>query len=375
MRQLSDGKIGVGMIGLGGFGYFLHREWSKLDEIGLVAGSDENPARIPATAGEFQFYQDYKDLLADPRVEIVAISTPPSTHAPMALAAIESGKHVLIEKPVALTAEQGRKITEAARKAKVVATVDFMLRFNPLVEGIRNIIKAGVFGKPRRVDLRNYATQETVPEGHWFWDQGISGGILIEHGVHFFDMTRWMLDSDAKQATGLSAWRNDDQEDRMFAAVRFVDDVIGTYWHSFSRPLAIETTMFHIAFDLGEVDICGWIPLSASFFGWTDDKGVAALNQHLPGVELTIEDMIPMDARSSDQVYRVSSSVKGTAAISQPKVEVYGDLVRAMMLDVVAAVRDSSHKLRVTLDDAIAAVAIAEQATAASHDQPMLPVD
>jgi predicted dehydrogenase len=372
---MGNNRPGVGIIGLGGFGHFLLREWSKLNEIRIVAVSDENPARVPASAGELRFYQNYHDMLDDPDVQIISIATPPCTHTPMALAAIEKGKNVIIEKPIALSAADGRKIAEAAKKAGVVATVNFMLRFDPLVEGMRKVIEAGVFGQPRRVDLRNYATQETVPPGHWFWNHAAAGGILIEHGVHFFDMSSWMLDSSARKATGLSVWRNNEQEDRMFAAVEFENDVIGTYWHSFSRPVVLETTSFHMAFDLGEVEIKGWIPLSASFFGWTNDAGVAALREHLPGLELDVEELSPLNAESSNRVYPVNVSVRGTAQVEQPKIEVYGNLVRAMMLDVIAAIENPKHKLRVTLEDGIAAVAIAEQATKAAHNEPMLPVE
>ncbi len=370
---MADDKLGVGLVGMGGFGHFLLREWSKLDDIRLIAGSDENLVQVPKIES-FRFYRDYHDLLEDPQVQIVSIAAPPSTHVPIALDAIEKGKNVLIEKPVALTAMDGKKVEEAARSAGVVATVDFMLRFNPLVEGMKKVIESGVFGKPRRLDLRNYATQDTVPPGHWFWNHEVSGGILIEHGVHFFDMSSYLIDSSAVEATGLSVWRNQEQEDRMFAAVKFDNDVIGTYWHSFSRPMALETTTFHMAFDLGEVEISGWIPLNASFFGWTDELGIDALKKYLPGLDLSVSEIAPVYAQSSDQAYPVSASVKGTAGLLQPKMEVYGDLVREMMMDIVKAVRDPGHKLRVNMDDAIAAVAVAEHATKAAHSELMLPV-
>lgn len=360
---MKNGKFGLGIVGMGGFGHFLLREWSKLEDIEIVAVSDEDPARAPENRPEIKFYRTYEELLDDPDVDIVSIATPPSTHLPMSLAGIAKGKHLLIEKPLALSAEDGRRIADAAKQAGVVATVNFMLRFDPLVEGMRKVIEAGVFGSPKRVDLRNYATQDTVPPGHWFWDQSVSGGIMIEHGVHFFDMTSYMLGTKAKEATGLSAWRNDEQEDRVFAAVRFENDVIGTYWHSFTRPVALETTTFHIAFDLGEVEISGWIPLTASFWGWTDEAGAEALRKHLPGLDLTVEAFPPIQTNASGRTYPVSASVRGTTRVEEPKLEVYGTLVRANLSDVVKAIRDPNHKLKVTLEDGIAAVAIAEEAT------------
>lgn len=372
---MDNKKLGIGIIGLGGFGDFLLWEWSKSDEYAVVAACDRDPARAPVGTTDLRFYQDYNELLDDPKVDIVSIATPPSTHVSIALAAIERKKHVLIEKPVAISAADGRVIAEAAKEAGVVATVNFMLRFDPLVEGMRQIVAAGVFGKPRRLDLQNYATQDTVPPGHWFWNQDVSGGIMIEHGVHFFDMSSYILGYKAKEATGLSMWRNQSQEDRVFAAVKFEDDVVGTYWHSFTRPMALETTTFHMAFDLAEFHISGWIPLSATFFGWTNDRGVEALRKYLPGLKMEVEELKAFDTSASELTYRVSASVKGTTEIEQPKLEVYGSLLRAMMSDVVAAIKDPSHKLRVTLEDGINAVAIAETATESAHCGRMLPVE
>ncbi len=369
-----NNKPGIGIIGLGGFGCFLLREWLKSDEVQIVAVSDENPSRTPPEAEHLKFYSDYREMLDNPDVNIVSIATPPSTHLSMALAAIEKGKHVLIEKPVALSQSDGKRIAEAAKRVGVVATANMMLRFDPLVEGMRKVIEAKVFGEPRRIDLRNYATQETVPPGHWFWNHDVSGGIIIEHGVHFFDMSSYMIGSRATRASGITQWRNPDQEDRVFAVVRFENDVLGTYWHSFSRPMPLETTTFHMAFDLGEVEISGWIPLTASFFGWTNEDGLAALRKHLPGLKVEIEKMDLATAESSDKRYPVSLSIKGSAEVQHPKLEVYGHLVREMISDVVAAINDPDHKLRITIEDAIAAVSVAEQATKSAQSSPMLPV-
>jgi predicted dehydrogenase len=362
---MRNNKFGLGIVGMGGFGQFLLQEWSRLDDIAVVATSDENPECAPENRDDVKFYQSYSQMLDDPEVDIVSISTPPSAHLRMSLEAIAKGKHLLIEKPLALSAEDGRRIAEAARQAGVVATVNFMLRFDPLVEGMKRVIEAGVFGKPRRVDLSNYATQGTVPSGHWFWNQGISGGIMIEHGVHFFDMTSYMLGVRAIDAVGMSAWRNSEQEDRVFAAVRFEDDVIGTYWHSFTRPKPLEITTFRIAFDLGDVEIDGWIPLAATFKGWTNESGLESLREHLPGLQMTVEDFPATNTDSSGLTYPVSKSVIGRAQVEQPKLEVYGNLVRANLMDVVAKIKNPSHELRVNLEDGIAAVAIAEKATEA----------
>lgn len=368
-----EDTIGIGVIGLGGFGRFLVEQWSVMDNIKISAVSDADPS-CASYFPSIRFYPDYHNLLEDSDVQIVSIATPPSTHAPIALAAIGHGKNVLIEKPVALNTADACRIKEAALKQGVVATVNFVLRYSPVVEGVRKIIDKGVFGAPRRIDLRNYATQDTVPPGHWFWDRSISGGIMVEHGVHFFDMSRYILDKQPLEAAGYSVWRNSEQEDRVFGIVRFEDDIVGTYWHSFTRPKAIETTTMHIACDLGEIEISGWIPLEVSFWGWTDESGLQTIKDCLPGVQMDIGDMHNFEVASCDRIYRVNAEVRGCAGLGIPKLDAYGNLVRAVLADMVMAVKHPDHVMNVTIDDAISALAVAERTTAELGDSLLWPI-
>jgi len=364
---MADGHLGIGIIGLGGFGGFLVKQWNDKEDARVVAASDQEPDRAPDESEGIKFYTTEEDLLQDPDVHIVSIATPPSSHCDLALAAISAGKHVLIEKPLALTADDARRIARAAASAGVIAAVNFMLRYNPLVAALKQIIERGVFGKVRRVDLRNYATQDTVPEGHWFWDRKVSGGILIEHGVHFFDMASWLLGSKADEVKGLAVERKAGMEDRVFAAVRYESGAVGTFWHSFSRPMDLETTTFQLAFDLGEIDVQGWVPLSASYWGWTSDDGLEVLRTILPDPAMRIERLAQRIARSSEFEYAVSHAVRGHFALPKPKLDVYGDCLRSIMRDIVQAIRDPNHSLRVTAEDGVAAVQTAELASADAH--------
>ena len=88
----------IGLIGYGGFGRFLHESWSQIGGVAIGAVSDVNPAADP---GDIRFYADWRQLVTDPEIDIVAVATPPSLHAGMTIAALENGKHVLVEKPVA----------------------------------------------------------------------------------------------------------------------------------------------------------------------------------------------------------------------------------------------------------------------------------
>lgn len=357
-------KKGIGIVGYGGFGEFIHKAWDKLPNAKVVAVCDADPKRAPA--GDAAFYRDISALLTDPKVDIVSIATPPNTHKNMAVDAVRAGKHVLVEKPLALNEAEALEIKRSAEAAGSVVTVDFVLRYNHIVEVMREMTQSEVLGKPRRCDLRNYAMQDTVPEGHWFWEPEVSGGILVEHGVHFFDLASWVLDTRAADACGLAVERKPGMQDRMFAGVHYQNDVIGTFWHSFSRPRELETTTFHFAFDLGEVEIIGWIPLELCVWGWTDKPGfdkLKSLGFDLAGARR----MEPVRACSSEYAYDVEYELKTTLKLNEPKLEIYAANLRAIMSDLIAAIEDPSHKLRVTLDDAIEAVRVAEMATRSTH--------
>ncbi len=354
-------RKGIGIIGYGGFGEFTHKAWNKMENAHVVAICDADPKRAPG--GDAAFYTDAGGLLADPNVDIVSVATPPNTHKDLAIAALRARKHALVEKPLALNEADGLEIKRVAEEAGRVATVNFVLRYNRIVEMLRELTQHGVLGKPRRCDLRNYAMQDTVPEGHWFWNPEVSGGILTEHGVHFFDLAGWVLDTRAAVTCSMSAKRKPGMEDRVFAAVHYENDVIGTYWHSFSRPRELETTTFHFAFDLGEIEVIGWIPLELCIWGWTDKQGLDRIKGLKQDIDIDAKRMNPSKAHSSEFFYEVEYEVNARVRLDQPKLEIYAQNLRDLMADFIIATDDPTHELRVTIDDAIEAVRVAEMAT------------
>lgn len=358
----DPGTKGIGIIGYGGFGAFLHQAWDKMDQAHVVAVCDADASRNP---GGIAFYNAAVDLLADENVDIVSVVTPPSTHKDLAIQALQAEKHVLVDKPVALTEKDGLLIKRVAETTGQVATVNFMLRYDPIVEALREIVTSGVLGKLCRADLRNYATQESVPEGHWFWDPAQSGRILVEHGVHFFDISNWVIGSPAGDIFSLGVDRKPGIEDRVFAAVKHGDGTVGTYWHSFTRPRELETTSFHFAFDLGEVEMLGWIPLELRIWGWTDDLGFEKLRALGARIEST--EIGPRTTGATGLEYEVKYEINAVIKLDKPKSDVYSDLLRALMADMILAIDDPGHAMRVTLSDGIEAVRIAQEATEFAH--------
>lgn len=375
----------VGIVGFGGFGQFLRHSWEKLDNITVTAVADKIADRNPG--GDINFYNDWAELANDEEIDIVSICTPPSTHAEIACAMMESGKNVLIEKPMATTVDDARKIIATREKTGKVATVNYMIRFNPLMEKIAELAASGVLGKLRHFNLENYAQDEGLPADHWFWDKEVGGGILIEHAVHFIDILHSLTDQKFDRIYGLKHDRNDRQEDQVMAAVHYDGGLIATHYHSFARPGFFEDTSMRLNFDLAEFDIYGWIPLCANIRAISDGEGIKKIQQ-IPGFKMHNSCSVfdakdhsrpdgwgnaESDPKGRKKVhaggieYEVEEMITASCGIKKPKQAVYADSVRAMICDVIKKIENPKHQLRVKLEDGLSSLKIACKATEISR--------
>lgn len=358
-------QLNIGIIGYGGFGPFIHKAWAQLDVINVLAVADADPTRRP---GGVTFYPSWQDLIADPRIDLVAVATPPSTHAEIACAAMEAGKHVLVEKPLSITQDAARRILAVRDRTGRAATVDFMLRFNPIVETLHAWSQNGSFGRLRRVVVENYAQDETLPPEHWFWNPALSGGILVEHAVHFIDIVQACTTAPVQRVDGLSLQRNPNQTDRMMATVVYEDGLVATHYHMFTRPGFFEQTSMRFVFDLAQLDIEGWIPLSGRISALVSGDTDIEL-AWLPGFRIVREEPLgngihaTRRLRSGGEPYEAARFVEGIFAIPAPKLEVYATCLQGLMADFVAAIHDPSHRMRVTLEDGLRSLDVAVRAT------------
>ena len=138
----------------------------------------EASARAAAQAYGTRAYPDYDALLADPQVDAVCICTPSHLHAPLALQAVAAGKHVLIEKPVALTLEDCDAVAAAARAAGVQVGVVSQLRYGPAVARVKRALESGALGRIPRCDLymKYFRPQSYYDSGTWRGTQAMDGG-------------------------------------------------------------------------------------------------------------------------------------------------------------------------------------------------------
>jgi predicted dehydrogenase len=366
-------KYKIGIIGYGGFGKFLHHWWTKMENAEVVAIADSGSKS--KDINNITTYHDWHELINDPEIDIVSIVTPPGLHAEMACAAMRSGKHVLLEKPVAINQEDAQQILETQKETGMSITVDHMIRYNPIIQSLMEIGQSGVFGKLRHAVVNNYAQDESLPASHWFWNEKQSGGIFIEHGVHFFDIIKALSGQQYTEVFGTSHSRNASQRDRVSAMVLYNEGLIASYYHAFSGPGLFEQTTIYLAYDLARIEIEGWMPMKGTV------KALAKTKEHLnniPGWTISKTESITegadvsrpegwgagTDAANKEAAYcggiayDVDELVTGTFEINQTKGEVYGKCVQLIISDLIQNIENKNHKLTITIEDAIEALKI-----------------
>lgn len=190
MRKYRFGIVGAGLIGP------THAQ--AVSEIGnaelvAVATTREETARPLAERYGAKWYTDYGRLLEE-KLDIVDICTPPFLHEEMTLAAAERGKHVIVEKPIAVDLDQADNMIKICEERGVKLGVIFQARFNENVERIKNALAVGTFGKLIMLDAyhKSYRTQQYYDSGFWrgTWSME-GGGALMTQAIHSLDLLRW----------------------------------------------------------------------------------------------------------------------------------------------------------------------------------------
>ena len=364
----------IGIIGYGAFGRFLKRSWDELDDaqtLFITKTKVETVRQMASEDGIARYSADYRDLIADPDVDIVVIATPPYLHEPVAVEALRAGKSVLIEKPLAVNPAQADNIIRAAKESGRIALVDFMMRYSGIVEKLLTVCRDGLLGSLRRVVVENYAGDEGLGREHWFWDRSKSGGILIEHGGHFFDMIGWLADSVPSRTVGFASEREPGMQDKVLASVQYENGVMATFYHSFSRPSALEETTIRYVFDRGQVEALGWIPLELRLRGIVSESEAQRLGELFRGASVSLDRLDQTEAVSSGVAYPVSRSVDLTFVQSADKQAEYANCVRALMADLIAAADNPEHRTRVELADGLRSLQVAFDASRSADVYPL----
>lgn len=187
------------LIGCGNIGARAHApSYAKIAEVDLAVVCDtivDLASSVAAGAGAEASF-DYRRVLERADIDLVDICTPTVSHAEIAIAALEAGKHVLCEKPLARNLTEAQTIVAAARRTGRKLMVGYVRRFDQRYLEIKAAIDAGAIGRPvfiRRADRQRLP----FPADSWFWRPEMGGGAILDIGIHQADMFRWYFGADA----------------------------------------------------------------------------------------------------------------------------------------------------------------------------------
>ncbi len=209
--------IKVGLIGLGAIGRVHYDCWRKSAVARLVAVSARDPKKLAGDWGGKEFnigvqaqekvdlsdlaaYSRAEDLIADPQVELVDICTITPQHAPLAIAALRAGKHVLCEKPMALSLEECRAMEIAAESSGKLLMIGHCLRFWPQYVKAHELLTSGEFGRAIYASFHRSSAAPLWSDSGWFLRKEESGGVLDLH-IHDIDVALWWFGRPPSVAT------------------------------------------------------------------------------------------------------------------------------------------------------------------------------
>lgn len=233
---VSNTPVRLGIIGCGNVTENRHLPAiESLSGLQVVALADIDQERLHRVADRFGVesrHVDYRALLADPGVAAVAVCTPMQWHVEMAIAALDAGKHVFVEKPLALSLDDAETLIERAAESPRRVLVGYNLRWHRLVRQAREMIQQGKLG---RIELAVATfTSGTRYKGdvlEWKKRRTLGGGVLMEFATHYFDLWRFLLDTEVEE---VCATTRSDQWDDVTGTLtaRLTDGVLATAYFS-----------------------------------------------------------------------------------------------------------------------------------------------
>ena len=361
-------KIRIGAIGAGGFGLFALQQFLQVEGAELVAMAGTHREAALAMARRFGVAEtlDVERLLNLDEVDLVYIATPPFLHYGQVRAALEAGKHVICEKPLALNLAQAEELLQLARSSDRLCIANLMQRYNPLFEAVRQLIDSKVIGECLHGWFDNAAGDEGLSAEHWFWDRSKSGGIFIEHGVHFFDLFEGWLGKGEVVSSQRTLRPGSGIEEQVQCVVRYGNDALINFYHGFTQPARLERQEFRLLFERGELTLEEWVPTRVRLRAVVDEEQSRRLMQIFPDARLDVLESYSGSnrlARGRHKDFDTYQKIDLHAGLEAEKMRRYCELLRALFADQIAWIADRSHQRLITEENGRNSLAMACAAT------------
>ncbi len=193
----------------------------------------ERSDRLARRLGAAHAFTDYRSLLDCNEVDAVAVLTPTASHAAIGLDAMDAGKHVLIEKPLALSLEECDRLIEREASARVKVAVGFNLRWHRLVAAAREFLARGTSGRAKAIRSVYTHDRTGVDAPDWHRVLSLGGGVSFNEAVHHFDLWRHLMGSDIEQVYALSVPSDQYEDETSVISARLANGVLASGVFSF----------------------------------------------------------------------------------------------------------------------------------------------
>ncbi len=226
------GKVGFAVIGCGRIAPRHFEAIKNLEDAQLVAVIDVIEERAIKAAGQngCDWYSDFHEVLRRPDVNVVNICTPSGLHAQIGIEAAKAGKHVVVEKPMALSLTDADRLIAACQDAGVKLFVVHQNRFNTAIRKLRAAVEAGKFGKFTHANatIRWHRDQAYYDSAAWRGTWAMDGGVLMNQSIHNIDLLQWMMGPvESVFAYTATRLRRIQAEDVATAVLRFRNGALG----------------------------------------------------------------------------------------------------------------------------------------------------
>jgi predicted dehydrogenase len=330
----------VALVGAGAFGRFCLDAYRRSGDILVVAVADPNPRVLSQIEDkDIRLESDWRVLLKENNIEATHIATPPFARGELVSAVQDAGVSVFCEKPLALSLHEADIMIARARETGTALGINYVMRHHPAYSLLEALASSGAFGEARSISFQNFA--QHVPPDHWFWDRAKSGGILVEHGVHFFDAYARLAGQP------IDVWGRAPRREAVDVTVKHDTGAVARYYHEFAFPKEVERAVGTVFFEHGYIEIDGWIP--------------TRLHGKLMAQMATVQDVA--DSLGVALRYGEEGVVELEAEFPDRDAS-YGAAIVSGMRDLILSHRSPAHRQVVSMENARTSLALALRAQA-----------
>ena len=226
-------RLRIGVIGLGWFGE-IHCDaiigTPSLELASLCTRTEGRLNELGKKYGVKKLHKDYKDMLADPDIDAVSITTMWDQHTDITIDALKAGKHVLLEKPFTVNAREAKEVIDAAKSMNVFIMEAMWTRFLPVQSAIQEVIKNGLIGRPRYIVAEHSQELTSKPR---LWDPELGGGTLLDLGIYPLNFIVRILGVPSK-VTAKAHLTTDKVDESLSAILEYPSDAMATFFSSMS---------------------------------------------------------------------------------------------------------------------------------------------